>query len=205
MANKIFKGLAVAAGTGLAIGFGSRRSTQATSMDDSSDTILALEPLLDRLDSVEARVSAVEAHVAEIPREVPAILESLLARHVEEVRARLHEEMRESVQATLTSFERTLDDQVSLRIAPLEKALMEQSAVVASLGRRALEAEENFQRLISAVERLCEPKEQPVLDLPFERHLSEAFQRQPPPSGFRPRILKDDEIKPRHRHPLATL
>jgi hypothetical protein len=210
MASKILKGFAVAAGTGLAIGFGNRRRTQATSLSGSSEDILAIEPVLDRLDRIEARVSAVEARpipnfetlqaqmdqrFAEAAKEVPAILESLLGPRVEDVRARLHAEMRESVQATLTSFEQTLDDKVSARIATLEKALIDQSAVVTTLGQRALEAEENFQRLISAVERLCERKEQPVQDLPFERQLTEAFQRQPSPaelprdSGFRPRMV----------------
>jgi hypothetical protein len=227
MASKILKGLAVAAGTGLAIGFGSKRHRQATSMTDSSDNILTIEPLLDRLDRVETRMSAMEARptanietiearierrFAELTREVPAMLESLLAPHVEDVRARLHAEMRESVQTALTAFEQTLDAKVSLRMATLEKALIDQSAVVTALSERALEAEDNFQRLIGAVERLCERKEQPAaLNLPFERQLSEAFQRPPSPSalprdsGFRPRIVKEEDDKPRHRKPLARL
>lgn len=234
MASKILKGLAVAAGTGLAIGFGIKRRKQAMSMRDSSENILAIEPLLDRLDRIEACVSAVEARpipniealearkdqrFAEAAKEVPAILESLLGPHVEDVRVRLHAEMRESVQATLTSFERTLDDKVSLRIATLKKALIDQSAVVTALSQRALEAAENVQRLISTVERLCEQNKRPVLDRPFERQLSEAFQRQPEPisvsrfvaatsalpSGFRPRLVEEDEGEPRHRNPLTTL
>jgi hypothetical protein len=220
MASKILKWLVVAAGTGLAIGFGSKRRTQAISMNDSSENILTIEPLLDRLDRIESRMSVVEARPvtniealqAQVAREVPAMLESLLGSHVDDVRTRLQAEMRESVQAALTSFEQTLDDKISLRTAALEKALIEQSAIVTTLSRRAIEAEENFQRLIAAVERLCEPRERPaVLDLPFERQLSEAFQRLPGPSalpldsGFRPRIIKDDEAKPRHRNPLARL
>ena len=226
MASKILKTLAVAAGTGLAIGFGSKRRTQTSSMNDSSDNVLAIEPLLDRLDRIEARVSSMEARpipnvetlqaemdrrFAEAAKEVPAILESLIGPHVEDVRARLHAEMRESVQASLTSFKQTLDDKVSARIATIEKALTDQSAVVTTLRQRALEAEENFQRLISAVERLCERKEQPVFDLPFERQLNEAFQRQPSPSalphdsGFWPRIVREDDARLRHRNPLTAL
>lgn len=185
MASKILKGLAVAAGTGLAIGFGRKRRTQATPIGAASDITPATEPLLDRLEQIEARVSAVEA------RPLPnfeALLESLLVPHVEDLRARLHTEMRESMEAGLTTFERTLDDKVSLRIAPIEKAVTDQSAIIAGLSQRALEAEENFQRLISAVERLCERKEQAVVDLP---------------SAFRPRIVKEDDARPRHRHPLA--
>jgi hypothetical protein len=224
MAGKILRGLAVVAGTGLAIGFGSKRRTQAISMNDSSENILAIEPLLDRLDRIESRMSAVEtrpvknseasieALQAQVARELPAMLESLLGPQVDDVRARLQAEMRESVQAALASYEQTLDDKISLRTVALEKALIEQSAIVTTLSQRAIEAEENFQRLIAAVERLCERKDRPAaLDLPFERQLSEAFQRLPGPSampldsGFRPRIVKEDDDKPRHRKPLARL
>jgi hypothetical protein len=197
MVGKILKGLAVAAGMGLAIGFGKWRR-QATSMNDSSDNILALEPLLDRLDRIETRMSAVEsrpiAFQTQVAREIPLILESLLVPHVEDVRARLQAEMHESVRSTFKAFEQTLDDKISARVATLEKALIDQSAIVTTLGQRALESEASFQRLISAVERLCESKERPALDLPFERQ-----------SGFRPRIMKEDEIRPRPRNPLAAL
>jgi hypothetical protein len=245
MAIKILKGLAVVAGTGLAIGFGNKRRKQAPWVSDKSDSGFPIQPLLERLDRIEARMSAVEArpvseagsdglaqldHVvqrqtqdlqtlrvqverrfAEVAKEVPAILESLLDPRVEDLRTRLRAEMRESVESTLVSFERKLDHKVSVRIATLENSLIDQSTAVTALGQRAIEAEENFQKLISAVERLCESRERPVLDLPFERQLSEAFQRQPGPSelsansGFRPRIVTEDADRPRHRNPLARL
>ncbi len=216
MASKIFKGLAVAAGTGMAIGFGNKRRTQTTThtttMGDSLDDIPAIELLLDRLDRIEDRISAVEARTAaDVAKDVPAILESLLGPHVADLRARLHAEMRESMEASLAAFEQTIDNKVSHRVSMLEKALIDQSAIVTALSQRAIEAEENFQRLISAVERLCERKEQPVLDLPFDRQLNEAFRRQPAPaalpldSGFRPRIVKEDDPKVRHRNRLTGL
>jgi uncharacterized coiled-coil protein SlyX len=245
MASKILKGLAIAAGTGLAIGFGSKRRRQAPSMSDTSDNSLPIQPLLYRLDRIEARMSAVEARpvsdagsdglaqldqfvqrqrqdletlraqmerrFAEVAGEVPAILASLLGPRVDDLRARLLVEMRESVEATLTSFERDIDNKISLRTSALEKALIDQSSTITTLGQRAIEADENFQKLISAVERLCERRERPVLDLPFERQLTEAFQRQPgpsalpPDSGFRPRIVKEDAERPRHRTPLTSL
>jgi len=245
MACNILKGIAVAGGTGVAIGYGSKRRSQAPSMSDTLDITLAIDPLLDRLDRIEARMSAVEARpvsdagsvslaaldqlvqrqnhdiealrtqverrFAEVASEVPAILESLLGPRVEDLRARLHAEMRESLQATLSTFEQTLDNKVSVRTSALEKALVDQSTTLRALSQRALEAEEHFHRLISAVERLCERKERSVLDRPVERQLTEAFQRQPvpsalpPDSGFRPRIVKDEGDKPRHRNKMASL
>jgi hypothetical protein len=122
------------------------------------------------------------------------------------------------VETTLTRFERAIDSKVSLRVSTLEKALIDQSAIITTLSERAIESDANFQRLISAVERLCErtdpaphSHERPVLDLPFERQLSEAFQRQPgtsalpPDSGFRPRIILEEDNKQRHRKPMTRL
>ena len=53
MASKVLKGLAVAAGTGLAIGFGRKRRAPATPIGASSDNTPAMEPLLDRLEHIE--------------------------------------------------------------------------------------------------------------------------------------------------------
>jgi uncharacterized coiled-coil protein SlyX len=265
MAGKILKGLAVAAGAGLAIGFGGKRRSLAVSMSTPSDNIPAIETLLERLDCIEARMSAIEASnqsaahpmpVADslsfaefdgrieqqtkdiealqvqlsetrqaLAREVPTMLESMLAStlgpHLEDLRARLQAEVRESVETTLISFERVIDTKVSLRVSTLEKAIIEQSGIITTLSQRAIESDSNLQRLISAVERLCErPDARPapsapatparapsLLELPFERHLSEAIKRQPEPpdSGFRPRILKEDDEKPRHRKPLTRI
>jgi len=93
----------------------------------SSDAILALEPLLDRLDRIEARLRAVEA----------------LPGHAE-------------IQEILTRFESVIDNKVSLRISRVETALIEQSVVITTLSQRAVDSEINLQRLISAVEKLFE-------------------------------------------------
>jgi hypothetical protein len=142
-----------------------------------SDHIPTPEALLERLDRFETRLSAVELSG---PGQV---------------------------------VDSVIGSKVSLRISTLEKALTDQSAVVTALSRRAVEAEENFQRLISAVERLCERTEPAAgsQSTPFETQLTEAFQRQPATSplpddsGFRPRIVRDENAKPRHRKPLAHL
>src|SRR5580693_2073151 len=112
MASKILKGLAIAAGTGLVIGFGGRRR-RATPMNGSSHNNLTaeLEPRLEmqadhienlqrQLNETRQRVAAeatmVELRFAEITREIPAILESMLGPHVENLRASLRAEMLES-------------------------------------------------------------------------------------------------------------
>jgi hypothetical protein len=64
--------------------------------------------------------------------------------------------VQQSVHASLTTFERAIEDKVSDRVAVIEKAMPDQSAVVAALSQRALELDLNLQRLIAMVEKLCE-------------------------------------------------
>ena len=68
MASKILGGIAVAAGTGLAIGLGlvclgpdNRRGRTGRIGTPSSGSVLPPEPLLDRIERIEARLSAMEA------------------------------------------------------------------------------------------------------------------------------------------------
>ncbi len=146
------------------------------------------------------------------------MVEAAIRSRVAEMRRGLAAEIQASVDATLESFERTVDSKISARVAALEKGLVDQSGIITALSERALESDANLQRLISAVERLCErtegrqpaaaspaapPAPSPREDVPFEKHLSDAARRTPPaaPStGFRQTfVTEDDERKPRHR------
>jgi uncharacterized coiled-coil protein SlyX len=188
MSSRIRKGIAVAAGTGLAVGFGGGRKRQSLSMDN-----LPNDPnVTDRIERIEDRLEAVE---------------------------NASRRMQEAMDARLTAFEEAIDGKVSARMTALEKALIDQSTVITALSQRAVEAEANFQRLISAVERLFEQRgiEQQAITRPgqpgvspaaFETHLNEALQSGPVvvPEGFRPRIVSEEEAKsPRNRRPLSRL
>ena len=215
----------------------------------------SLEPLLERLDRIETRISAVEAQpanelderirrqaeeieslqlqlsdhrqkvagemaaiekrFADVTKAIPAALESIMVPRIEDLRAHIRSETQQSISSSLTKFERTINDKVSERIDTLEKTLLDQSTVVTTLSQRAVETDMHLQRLVSAVERLCERgdgapfrHEPSIADLPFQRELSEAVKRQPdtPPqefeSAFRPRIVKDDDAS---RHPHTPL
>jgi uncharacterized coiled-coil protein SlyX len=267
MANKILKGLAMAAGTGVAIGLGAARRRRVVPTIPNSVDVLSLEPLVERLDRLESRILAVEAHplpdagsasiaeldlltqnqsrdieslraqlaetgqkvagqmagiegrVAEVARDLPAMIESFVQPRVDELRA----EMRASMDTTIASFEKTIDDKVSERMARIESTLVEQSGAITALSQKAIDSDLNLQRLISAVEKLCErtepafpqpaAKERSLMDLPFEKHLSEAITRQtqpiqaplPPDSGFRPRIIPEEPERMPHRAPLTRI
>ena len=205
MTSRLLKALTIAAGTGLAIGFTSIRRLQTVStMSSRADD----DRLIERLDRIEARLTAIESSGRE---KFESLMEVALAPRVEELRLRLHGDMVESMETRLAAFGQNIDSKVSARLSTIEKALIDQAAVITALSKRAVESEENFQRLIGAVERLCEQKQTPAprIELPFERQLSEAFQRQPgvpqPETGFRPKIVPEDEIKERHRRPMSRL
>lgn len=198
MFGKIFKGLAIAAGVGFAIGSVglSKRRAQGRFRNSSER-----QRLYERLDRVESRIAAVEAlpspaaaagelnvrleaqagdiealrlqmaeyrqklaadiaslekHLADVTKGIPAMLESIVAPRVDDLRLRLRSEMQQSLTASLTTFERSIDDKVSDRISALEKAMLDQSALVTTLSQRAIESDMNLQRLIAAVERLCD-------------------------------------------------
>ncbi|HTA43789.1 MAG TPA: hypothetical protein VK789_15145 [Bryobacteraceae bacterium] len=261
MANRLLKGLAVAAGLGLVIGVGSgRRRPGEISMDkDLRPDHPSPEPLPERLDRIESRIRAVEAQpvnelderickqaeeiaslqlqlsdhrqkvagevaaiekrFADITKAIPAALESIMVPRIEDLRAHLRSETQQTINSSLTKFERAIDDKVSERIDTLEKTLLDQSTVVSTLSQRAVETDMHLQRLVAAVERLCERgggavpfrQEPSTADLPFQRELSEAVKRQadsqPPEfeSAFRPRIVKDDDVSRRPHVPWAPL
>ncbi len=205
MTSRLLKALTIAAGTGLAIGFTSIRRLQTVSnMSSRADD----DRVIERLDRIEARLTSIESSGRE---KFDSLMEVALAPRVEELRLRLHSDMVETMETRLTAFEQNIDSKVSTRLSTLEKALIDQAAVITALSKRAVESEENFQRLIGAVERLCEERQNvtPRAELPFERQLSEAFQRQPgasqAESGFRPKIVPEDEFKQRHRRPMSRL
>lgn len=233
MPSKFLKGLAVAGGLGLVVGIGSGRH-RAGEIPMDKDSV----PLLDRLDRIELRISAIEARpvaemdeyiqrqarelelfqsqmeehrrkvagevagiekrFADMTKAIPSMLESIIVPRVEDLRAHLRAETQQAISSSLTKFERAIDDKVSERIASLEKTLLNQSTIVTGLSQRAAETDVNLQRLISAVERLCErgpgaaPRQDTSLtELPFQKELNDALKRQQPDdSPFRPRIVK---------------
>jgi hypothetical protein len=269
MANGILKGLAVAAGTGLAMGLTSGhgrvrpvarrpdsepevRAHAATPASEPDDEFLNVEPLLDRLELLEARVESmelqpraaepvagntvlfsgtndysvlladldrrveentrdlallrksiteaeqrlsesvqsVERKVAQTREEMPAFVERHVAARISDLQSRLEREIGQAQQRTLETFERAIDEKIASRIGSMEKALANQAGSIAALGVRTAETDNNLQRLVTAIERLCEraqlipaaPEQRPTQyesRLPFESELNDAMGREP--------------------------
>ena len=154
-----------------------------------------IEEVLDRLDRLET-------------------LSQRQSKDTDDLRIRLREIARGIVSRESVETDGSATTQ---RIAALEKTVIEQAAIITTLTERAIQSDVNFQRLIAAVEKLCEVRSgeaaqpvptqhKPLTDLPFERQFSEAMESaaKQPDTGFRPRIVPEEE-KPRHRKPMARI
>jgi uncharacterized coiled-coil protein SlyX len=269
MANGILKGLAVAAGTGLAMGLTSGRvrvrpvarlpirepevrTPVTTSASEPDDEFLNIEPLLDRLERLEARVESMELRprtakpaageavlfsetsdyaalladldrrveentrdlallresisdaeqrltesvasvarqVAQTREEMPTFVERQLAGRISDLENRLNSEIEQAQQRTIATFERAIDEKIASRIGSMEKALADQAGSIQALSARTAETDNNLQRLVTAIERLCEraqlvpavSEQRPAAGgarLPFESQLNDAMGREP--------------------------
>jgi hypothetical protein len=189
----------------------------------SSDNVLTSEQLAERLDRIEARIGAVEGFGLHIERQakmietlkvqlngvrqsVESTLNTTIGPRIDELRSRLRAEVLESVNSALATFERMIDAKVTLRVSTIEKALIEQSSSIRDLSQRTISSEANLQRLIAAVERLCAQKNGQLPaspEQPLDRQPQVAAM--PAESGFRPRIVHEEDNKLRHRRPLSRL
>src|SRR6185437_7763122 len=226
MANVILRGLAIAAGTGLAMGLTSSR-TRTVSRPRAvryrpaialpppaaeplsltpRDEVLDIEPLLERVERLEDLVEGIKRSPASVPAdfaaavanlerrideqtrdlellreqvemaerramesvacvqrdveqtraEIPEIVERSVAARTEDLRSRFSAEIEQSRERMLEVFERAIDDRISSRIGAIERTLAEQAGSIEALNTRAAETDHNLQRLVSAIEKLCE-------------------------------------------------
>jgi uncharacterized coiled-coil protein SlyX len=295
MTNRLLKGLAVAAGTGLAVGFTSGRARAGAiryragrlngranaapaefaaknypngtpsngtplnnaSADSAPEEFLDIEPLLDRIERLEVRVdeisqqasaehvagpsvasvspasnnatdsalasyaesiadlerrveqntreldllrrsiaeaearmtesvTSVERRLEQTRRELPAIIEPLVTARIGDLQTRFTAEIEKSHRRTLEVFERALDEKISSRIGAIEKAIADQAGSIEALSTRSAETDNNLQRLVTAIERLCEraqlfpsAAEQQPTRTAFALQLNDAMQGNP--------------------------
>jgi uncharacterized coiled-coil protein SlyX len=259
MANVILRGLAIAAGTGLAMGLTSSRprtlsgpravryraalalppAPSAPLALTSRDEVLDIEPLLERVERLEDAVdgmkrspvsvpadfaaavaklerridehtrdlallreqvekaerraaesaAAIQRDVEETRAEIPGIVERTVAARTEDLQSRLSAEIEQSRERMLQVFERAIDDRISSRIGAIERTLAEQAGSIEVLNTRSVETDRNLQRLVVAIEKLCERTQlipatnaEPAAPAPyaaraFEAQLQDAMQR----------------------------
>jgi hypothetical protein len=164
---KILKSVAMAAGAGLALGLTSISSSPARARVTAAD-ILDLEPLLDRIESLERRLEILpDAGIADRLREV----ELRVATDLESFR-------QETLAACLRELPAIVNDKIDQRIAPIHETLEQHGVALDELREQVATTDRNLQGLIAAIERLVERE---TASLPaaangtFQDHLDEAL------------------------------
>jgi uncharacterized coiled-coil protein SlyX len=136
--------------------------------------------LRDHVGNAERRaaesVASIQQSVTQTRQEIPAMVEQHVAARVEELRERFAAEIEQSERRTLEMFEQAIDEKISSRIASIERALGEQAGSIEALSARTVETDNNLQRLVSAIEKLCE-RAQLIAPAPEQYAQAPSFQR----------------------------
>jgi hypothetical protein len=175
---KILKSVAMAAGAGLALGLTTISPPSRPAVPEGD--ILDLEPLLDRLESLERRLEARP--------------DADFANRLRDVELRLTADLERSRQETLAACLRELgtfvSEKVEERIFPLQKTLEQHGQALDELREQVAATDRNLQGLIAAIERLVERE---TTSFPaaangtFQDHLNEALTTERP--GLTARLL----------------
>jgi uncharacterized coiled-coil protein SlyX len=111
--------------------------------------------------AAEAAASAQKA-AGRTREEIPDLVEKIVAARLDELQNRFTAEIEQSRRLTLETLDRTLDEKLAARIGSLERTLAAQAGSIASLVLRAADTDNNMQRLVAAVDRLCQRVETTV-------------------------------------------
>jgi uncharacterized coiled-coil protein SlyX len=153
-----------------------------------------LQLLREQVEKAERRAmesaAAVQRDVKQTRSEIPEIVERTVAARTEDLRSRFSAEIEQSRERMLEVFERAIDDRISSRIGAIERTLADQAGSIEALNTRAVETDHNLQRLVSAIEKLCErtqlippaaaepaPSPAPYAVRAFESQLQDAMRR----------------------------
>jgi len=101
------------------------------------------------------RIEAFGQQVALVEREVPAHIDASVNARMAELEQRLRGEFQEIHHRTVDAFVAALENRVVGRITALESCLIEQSHSIVALREKSLKTDDNLQRLLQAVEKLC--------------------------------------------------
>jgi uncharacterized coiled-coil protein SlyX len=151
----------------------------------------------------ESEISLAKSRLLDAVNALPAGIETAVAARVQNLGQGLRNETTESLAHALKAFEQSVDRRVSARIDNLESRLLDQSNSLADLNHRAVQADKNLEKLINAIELLCEKHPLPPV-LPVEappsvaEDLAVAAVPIPPPSKVRTRTISRPQFTLAH-------
>jgi cell division septation protein DedD len=90
---------------------------------------------------------------------LPAQVDAAVASRMEALNRKLESDLQKAQDRTLEALVDTLDTKVVQRMSDLESSLLGQSEAIGGLREKSLRTDQNMQKLLVAVERLCEQTE----------------------------------------------
>jgi signal transduction histidine kinase len=127
-----------------------------TLVASQSEDIAALRHDIDRIERRNAdQAEAFGQKVALLERQVSQTIETSVNHKMAELENRLRGEFRDIHYRTVDAFAEAIENRVVGRINKLENSLIEQSHSIVSLREKSLKTDDNLNRLLEAVERLC--------------------------------------------------
>jgi hypothetical protein len=200
----ILRTFAIAAGAGVA--FGHCTTARSSSRQEAGRDITDIEPLLERLETIERNLDAAGSAAADMER-----LRVLVDVRAEEIQQILDAEMEKRHRLALAEVLSAVDASVAERIGSIEQSLQEQAGSILTLRDRAHDTDANLKRLITAIERLCERTQPAVFAVPPTAAGPVAVPCESPAQEeasvpeFRSRIVLEEDAPKRPRFPLARL
>ncbi len=127
-----------------------------TLVSSQSEDIASLRQSIEGIESRNAAQAEVFGRkVALVEKQVPAHIEASVNAKMAELEQKLRSEFQEIHYKTVDMFVETIEKRVVGRISAIENSLVEQSQSIVSLREKSCKTDDNLQRLLEAVEKLC--------------------------------------------------
>jgi signal transduction histidine kinase len=142
----------------------SRVKSAAESVPEDLETRLAtrLEEMVfvrDDIRSIESRsaeqIAMLHQKLTHIETRVPVIVAATVEERIIALERKLQAEFREMQDRAIEMFVHTIDTKIVSRISRLEQNMLEHSDAISTLRQKSMKTDENLQRLLTTVDRLC--------------------------------------------------
>lgn len=126
-----------------------RLSAQTRQLEDLRQEILTVES------RSATQVAAFSQKLSDVEARLPAQIEASIGERISALEQRLQADFQQTHSRTVDMFVQTIESKVVQRIAALEQSLAEHSHTIVGLREKSLSTDENLQKLLAAVEKLC--------------------------------------------------